>query len=106
MTRMLKTSFIFAAFTKTLFLRSVTNSRVLLTKPRGGGDLVLEFHVHLVQADLGGGAGCKATVGIERDAFRCDVIQRHLHPRDDRLRRIDLPGLTAHAAESDLDIFR
>lgn len=52
-------------------------SSVLIAQMACGGDFVLEFGVDLVDAHICGGAGGEAAVGVERDPFGGEILQRH-----------------------------
>lgn len=80
-------------------------STVPFSQLASGGDFVLELDVDLVEAHIGSRTGSEATVGIERDPLRLEILQSRLDTLDDGVRGIDLAGLTTDAVESDLDVF-
>src|SRR5262245_2889588 len=75
-----------------------------LTKAVGGGDFVLELGVNLVEADVGGGAGGEAAVGVKGDARTVQVFECGFDAGDDGFGSVDVAGLAGDAAEADLDV--
>jgi len=68
---------------KTKGFLSIGSLAVFFPQSPGCLNFVFQFEIDLVDADLGGRAGSKATIGIERDSLRVHVFEGHLNSLDD-----------------------
>ena len=87
------------------FANELDSLGIFFAQSMRGLDFVLQFGGDFVEADLGGGSGGKAAVGVQGDAGRFKVLEGRLDAGNDLVGRIDLAGITADATEADLKVF-